>query len=180
MGSDPGWVVLVVGLVLVGPVRRWWSGVRRANLRRERIAVEIPSLMELVLIGVRSGSGLGSALDLAATHSRGVAGGDLRRAMAARRRGIPLSECLEGLGGEWGPPGRLAIGVLLTSHRYGEPLVPTMERLVADLGVRSAARAEAEARKLPTRMLLPLVFLVLPAFALLTVVPVLVDALGGS
>ncbi|HEC08896.1 MAG TPA: hypothetical protein ENI86_04905 [Acidimicrobiales bacterium] len=178
--SEPGLAVPPFFLLTAVLVIRWWSGLRRARMREARIAAEIPSLMELVLVGARSGLGLGAALDLAATHSRSDAGGDLRAAMGVRRRGIPLSECLSDLRPVWGPHGQLAIGVLLASHHYGEPLVPAMERLVSDLRARSAARAEAEARKLPTRLLLPLVFLVLPAFALLTVVPVLVEALGGS
>jgi len=173
-------LALSVMITICVSVARWWSGIRRVREREATIAAEIPALMDLVLVGARSGLGLGASLELAASHSRGSAAVELRRAMTARGRGIPLSECLAGLGDGWGPHGRLAIGVLLVSHHYGEPLVPAMERLVADLRARSSARAEDEARRLPTRMLVPLVFLVLPAFALLTVIPVLVEALGGA
>ncbi len=39
-------------------------------------------------------------------------------------------------------------------------------------------RAEARARTVPVRLLFPLVFCVLPAFVLLTVVPVLLDGIA--
>jgi hypothetical protein len=41
-------------------------------------------------------------------------------------------------------------------------------------------RAEARARTVPVRLLFPLVFLVLPAFALLTVVPAVLGGLGAT
>ena len=43
---------------------------------------------------------------------------------------------------------------------------------------RCAGAAEAHARRIPVRLLFPLVFLVLPAFVLLTVVPGLAAGLG--
>ncbi len=174
-----GGVVTISVIVGIALVARWWGRVRRERDTRARMAVELPALLDLILVGARSGLTLGAALDLAAVHSRSSLGSELRGAMAARRRGIPLAECLGDLGSKWGPQGRLTVGVLLASHHYGEPLVPALDRLATDMRARSAAWSESEARKLPTRMLLPLVFTVLPAFALLTVVPVLAEALGG-
>ena len=47
-------------------------------------------------------------------------------------------------------------------------------------GPTSRRRAEAHARRVPVRLLFPLVFLVLPAFGLLTVVPALLSGLART
>ena len=62
---------------------------------------------------------------------------------------------------------------LARAERYGEPLAPVLDRL-ADESRRSRRRqAEASARQLPVRMCFPLACCTLPAFVLLTIVPLL-------
>ena len=51
-------------------------------------------------------------------------------------------------------------------------------RLAQEVRADVRRRAEARARTVPVRLLFPLVFCVLPAFALLTVVPVLLDGIA--
>ena len=53
------------------------------------------------------------------------------------------------------------------------PLLPDVQRLAADVRETRRSRAAERARTAPVKMLFPLVFLILPAFLLLTVVPVL-------
>ena len=57
------------------------------------------------------------------------------------------------------------------------PLVPGLERAGLELRLARRRRAEEAARRLPVRLLAPLLTCVLPAFVLLTVVPLLVAAL---
>lgn len=61
------------------------------------------------------------------------------------------------------------------AERMGSPLGPALMRLAADLREREIRSAQAAARKAPVKVLFPLVFCILPAFVLLTVVPVLAD-----
>jgi hypothetical protein len=59
----------------------------------------------------------------------------------------------------------------------GADLVGGLERLAADARDLRRRRAEEAARRVPVRLLLPLVACSLPAFALLTIVPIVVGAL---
>ncbi|MDP1818815.1 MAG: type II secretion system F family protein [Acidimicrobiales bacterium] len=73
-----------------------------------------------------------------------------------------------------------ALGHVLVDHlRYGVPVVPGLERLALELRLDRRRRAEEAARRVPVRMLGPLVTCILPAFGLLTVVPLLAASLRG-
>ena len=61
----------------------------------------------------------------------------------------------------------------------GDSFGPTLARLAVDARDLRRRRAEESARRLPVRLLLPLVTCSLPAFAVLTVVPILAGALSG-
>jgi len=67
--------------------------------------------------------------------------------------------------------------VLALSERSGAPTAELLERLADEARADLRRRAEAHARRVPVRLLFPLVFLVLPAFGLLTVVPALLAGL---
>ena len=67
---------------------------------------------------------------------------------------------------------------MLGDHlRYGVPLLPGLERTGLELRLDRRRAAELDARRVPVRLLAPLVTCVLPAFALLTVVPLLAASL---
>jgi hypothetical protein len=70
------------------------------------------------------------------------------------------------------------VDALLVSDRLGAPIGPALARLADEARVALRRRAEAHARRVPVRLLFPLVFLVLPAFVLLTVVPGLAAGLS--
>src|SRR5262245_19227098 len=103
----------------------------------------------------------------------------------------PLAESLRGvvnatdLGGRWRtelraagerlelPDLRRLIGALARTEAFGSSLSEEVSRLATDVREARRTAATQRARTAPVKMLFPLVFLVLPAFLLLTVVPVL-------
>ena len=70
------------------------------------------------------------------------------------------------------------LAVLAASERTGAPVGPALGRLAASIRARIRRRAMARARTVPVRLLFPLVFLVLPAFLVLTVAPVVLAAVS--
>ena len=69
------------------------------------------------------------------------------------------------------------LAVLAGSERSGTAAGPALSRLSAAIRARARRRAMARARRVPVRLLFPLVFLVLPAFLVLTVAPVVLASL---
>lgn len=87
--------------------------------------------------------------------------------------GSRFSEALDHVAGAT-PALRPLADALLASERLGAPVGPALERLAAEARADTRREAETRARKVPVRLLFPLVFGVLPSFGLLTVVPALI------
>jgi Flp pilus assembly protein TadB len=159
--------------VLGGPVRR-----RRARRAADDFARELAVAVDLVGVGVAAGCTPFLAVELGARWSpRRVA-----RALDDVVRGCTLGQSFDDALREMGlrvPGSRPLTDALRTSAQLGAPAGPTLTRLGADLRADLRRRAETRARTVPVRLCLPLVGCILPAFALLTVVPVVLDGFHG-
>ena len=119
------------------------------------------------------------AVEGAARRGRGALAEALGAAVRATQVGVTLDDALAAVTLRLGEPVRGVIGALVGSARDGVPLEPALVRLADDARRARRRAAEERARRLPVRLLFPLIGCVLPAFALLTVVPLLAGALGG-
>ena len=149
----------------------------RASRDAQAAADDLPDLVDLLAVAAAAGSSVEQAVEVAARRHHG-AGAPILRAAVARaaggeRLGDALASALSARPAPVADAMRPLVAVLIDSTRYGTALAPALERLGADLRVHRRHRAEARARRVPVRLLLPLVLGVLPAFALLTVAPLL-------
>ena len=171
----PAGLLVLVGAVL-RPLRR-----RRRERRARAAAVErdLSDVVALVGLAVGAGANLPGALDAAAAHAEGPLADALAAAVATTRRGGRIADALELLPGQLGEPVRPLVAALVSCDRYGAPLSATLDRLALDVRTSARQRAEAEARRLPVRLLFPLISCILPAFALLTVAPLIAGSFRG-
>jgi tight adherence protein C len=66
---------------------------------------------------------------------------------------------------------------MVRTERLGSSLADALRELADEVRDERRQNAAERARKAPVKMLFPLVFMILPAFLLLTVVPVLISTL---
>lgn len=138
---------------------------------------ELPEVVDLFLVAVRAGLTVPLAVAAVARRADGMLAPALGVVVDAAASGQRWSEALEGLTAKVGPGVRPLVVALTASDRYGVPLGERLERLADDLRGARMRAAEVAARRLPVLLLFPLVFCILPAFALLTVAPLLAGAL---
>jgi tight adherence protein C len=166
--------LLVLGAVAVGPR----LAARRADARRRWAVIDaVPEAADLLALSVAGGLNVTLALAAAARWSPPPVGEVLEHATRAITLGRPAADVLEAVAEGLGPPARPLVDVLLASERYGVPLGDGLDRVAREARLERRRRGEERARRVPVLLLFPLVLCVLPAFAFLTVVPLLVGSL---
>jgi tight adherence protein C len=150
-------------------------GRRRRRAHAEAVRADVPQLLDLLAAGSTAGMSAEASFRQAVSCVRGPLGQDLSAVMRSVDLGVPWRQALASHVERTGDPdlGR-TVAVLARTEALGVPLRDATRELAAT--VRDARRAATleRARTAPVKMLFPLVFLILPAFLLLTVVPVLI------
>jgi tight adherence protein C len=151
---------------------------RRVHRRRRVIDAGVPELVEVLAALTGGGAPPALALSRAVRSVSGPLGAELALAMRRVELGAPWRSAVGQLTQRTASRDlrRLARALEL-SQRLGSSLAQALHELAADLRAERRARAEEAARRAPVKMLFPLVLLVLPAFILLTVGPVLLATL---
>lgn len=164
---------------MLASVRRVFGAPRRIRAERrlaDRLAREVAVAVDLVAVGVAAGCTPYLAVDLCAQWAPPLIGSALTGAMRATSVGHSFDDALRELGAET-PALRGLTDTLRTSVRLGAPVAPALARLATEVRADLRRRAEARARTVPVRLCFPLVACILPAFALLTVVPTVLAGL---
>jgi hypothetical protein len=144
----------------------------RSRRRGGEPSAELVAVADLLHVAVSAGHSLHGAVAAVGATADGPAGVALARVDAAFARGRPMADALEELTRAIGPEARPLVTALSSSLRSGAPLAPGLQRLADAQRRRQRRRAEERIRRLPVLLLAPLVGLVLPAFVVLTIVPV--------
>jgi hypothetical protein len=163
-----------------GPVRRVLGalrGRRRARVADAAFARDLPVVVDLLGVAVGAGCTPYLAVEVAAQWAPAMVSPPLAGVLRSCALGMGFASALDAAARAT-PALRPLAEALLASDRLGAPVAPLLARLADEERTALRRRAEAHARRIPVRLLFPLVFLVLPAFVLLTVIPGLASGLG--
>jgi tight adherence protein C len=163
-----------------GPAGRVVRGIRlRRAARRADAALEaaLPSAFDLLVAAVGAGCAPFGAAELVVRWGPPPVASAFGRVLVATELGGSFPDALAELASS-APLLAPLIDVLVASAELGAPATGSLVRLADDARAAARRRAETRARVLPVKLLFPLVFLVLPAFGLLTVAPALLSALS--
>ena len=151
--------------VVLAPLARRRRAHAAAGLTRE-----LPVAVDLLGVAIGAGCTPYLAVEHAARWSPPAVAVELDRVVRACRLGASFADAwLEAAGRA--PQLVPLADALTTGERTGAPVGPALARLAAEERAAARRRVESHARRVPVRLLFPLVFLVLPAFVVLTVVP---------
>jgi tight adherence protein C len=182
-------VAALGALVLAGPVAApvvaviaWFAPVvldrRRVRRKRDAALAGLPQIVDLLAVAASTGLTVGQAIEAVGRRATGPVAAELGAVLDRVERGLGLADSIELLPARFGDGIRPLSSALAACERYGAPVGPTLERLGAEVRAARRRQAEAAARRVPVKLLFPLVGCILPAFALLTVAPLIASALG--
>ncbi len=172
----PGLAILVAALV--GVARAASVAIARRR-RQRRIDDALPDLIDLLVIAAAAGHPVARCVDVVAGRAPAPLRATLEGVRSRVALGVPLVDSLRQAAPELGPLGGPLTAALADGQATGAPLAATLGQLAATARDARRRRAEESARRLPVTLLFPLVCCILPAFALLAVVPLLMASLGS-
>jgi tight adherence protein C len=161
----------------VARVGRAFFAQRRDRAANRALERELPVALDVLGVAVAAGCTPYLAVDVAARWAPPVVAAPLDAVLTKCSLGAGFDTALDDVAHAM-PRLEPLCDALLASDRLGAPVGDALARLAAEERAALRRRAEAHARKIPVRLLFPLVFLVLPAFVLLTVVPGLAAGLS--
>ncbi len=137
----------------------------------------LPEVIDLLTLAIGSGLTPRLAFSVTAPWLGEPFGPVVNEVVHRSDSGEPFATALEIATSALGSEVRPLVSTLIASETDGAALLPALERVGDEARRRRRVAAEDRARRLPVAMLFPLVICVLPAFALLTVVPLLIGSL---
>ena len=176
LGAAP---LLLAAAPVAGLVGWCWPVLQRRRDERRRIAAlaaDVPDVVDLFVLAVGAGLTVALAVDTVSRRTAGPLGVELRKVCGDVALGCRLADALDDLPDRAGESVRPLVAALVASERYGAPLSAGLERLAGEVRRGRRRKAEEAARRIPVKLLFPLVGCTLPAFALLTVAPLIAGA----
>ena len=153
------------------------GGRPRRQATSSQAAEAVALTADLLAMALAAGLTPYLAVEVAARYGPVAATEPLGAVLSAVEGGLRFADALDAEAVR-SPQLASLLATLANSERSGAPVGAALGRLAASTRAQARRRAMARARTVPVRLLFPLVFLVLPAFLLLTVAPVVLASLA--
>jgi tight adherence protein C len=179
-------IVYAIAGLSIGYLLPEYTVRRLAQKRKLRISRELPAALDLMVVTLEAGLSIGDAIRIAGHEMSRLGymvGGDLDTASAEMRAGLSLEDSLQNLAERTGSDDVRALAALLIqSEKIGGHLGPPLRASADLLSFNRRQRAEEVAQRSAIKMLVPLVFLILPAMMIIILGPAaiqIVDVIRG-
>jgi tight adherence protein C len=174
-------VALLVGAPVAGFLAPDLWLARRAGERARRIRRELPSLLDLLRVGVESGSSLAQALREVGARTHGPLAAEWRAVGRQVNLGVPLELALDGMAERAPLPEVRALRAALDrARRHGVPLGDTLAAQARDARFALARHAREEAARAGPKIQLVVALLLVPSVLLLVAAALLSALVGGG
>jgi tight adherence protein C len=161
---SPRGLLIVTVVAVQGWILPLFFLKRRGTQRLHEIDLEMPELVDLLVTTVEAGVGFAAALQLVARRVQGPLGQELRITLQEQNMGLTIENALENM---LERVDSVSVRTFVQAMVQGQTLGVSIGRILRDLALdmrkRRRQMAEERAQKAPTKILFPLVFLILPA-----------------
>lgn len=174
--------VVVLGSV-VGYVAPDLYLYQKAYDRADKLQRALPDAIDLLTISVESGLGFDAAVQQVARHTEGPLADEFSRLLQEMQIGRGRSDALRSLAERTGLPDiRSFVSAMVQADAFGIPVGQVLRVQSGEIRLKKRQWAEEMAQKVPVKILLPLIFCILPCLFIAVLGPAaikIMDAFSG-
>jgi tight adherence protein C len=166
---------LALALVLVGITylfpRTWLKG--RMRTRQDKIRKGLPDALDMLSVCASAGLGFDQAMQRVSEHWNTPIGVEFGRVITEMEMGLSRREALRNLADRLDVSELTSfISFVIQTDQLGMSIVDTLHAQADQLRMERRHRAQEQAQKIPTKMLIPMAFLIFPALLAIILGPV--------
>lgn len=151
---------------------------QRAYDRREELQRSLPDAIDLLTISVESGLGFDAAAAQVARNTDGPLGEEFARMLQEMQIGRGRSEALRGLAERTDLPDvRTFVSAMVQADAFGIPVGQVLRVQSEEIRTKRRQWAEEAAQKVPVKILVPLIFCILPCLFIAVLGPAAIEIL---
>jgi tight adherence protein C len=165
-------LVLVILAALGGYQAPNFYLYQRGYNRKEQLQRDLPDAIDLLTISVESGLGFDQAVQQVARNTEGPLADEFARMLQEMQIGRSRSSALRQLGERTDLPElRAFVSAMVQADAFGIPVGQVLRVQSSEIRVKRRQWAEEKAQKVPVKILIPMIFCILPCLFLAVLGP---------
>jgi tight adherence protein C len=158
----PRIVITVAGSMMGYVAVNFWL-YQRGYDRAAQMQKDLPDALDLLTISVEAGLGFDSALSQVARNTDGPVSEEFARVLTEMQIGMGRSQAMRALGERTTLPElRGFANAMVQADAFGIPVGQVLRVQSSEMRLKRRQRAEEQAQKVPVKIMVPLIFCILP------------------
>jgi tight adherence protein C len=171
-------VVITVAASMIGYVAINFWLYQRGYDRAEQMQKDLPDALDLLTISVEAGLGFDAALSQVARNTDGPVSEEFARVLTEMQIGMGRSQAMRALGERTSLPElRGFANAMVQADSFGIPVGQVLRVQSGEMRLKRRQRAEEQAQKVPVKIMVPLIFCILPTLFIAVLGPAVISML---
>jgi tight adherence protein C len=177
LGLMPRMVVTVAASMLGYVAVNFWL-YQRGYDRAEQMQKDLPDALDLLTISVEAGLGFDAALSQVARNTDGPVSEEFARVLTEMQIGMGRSQAMRSLSDRTTLPELRGFAqAMVQADAFGIPVGQVLRVQSSEMRTKRRQRAEEKAQKVPVKIMVPLIFCILPTLFISVLGPAVITIL---